>query len=401
MTAIVLVIIYLSFISLGLPDSMLGSAWPVMHKGFQASIGTAGVITMVISIGTIISSYFSGWILKRFGTATVTVVSVFMTAIALLGISLSPSLVVLILWAIPLGLGAGCVDSGLNHYIASHYKSHHMSWLHCFWGVGAMTGPIIMAWYIHHNFSWRNGYGTVSIIQFFLVFLIAMTLPIWKRQERMWKEKLQEDSSIEQGIPQEQQTKKSIFSLKGVKPALAAFFLYCAIESTLGLWGSSYLVETRGIKESTAAGWISLFYGGITLGRFINGFLTLKLSNKALIRLGQVIILIGTLLILLPLSNMFLLAGLVLAGLGCAPIFPCMLHETPARFGKEHATKLMGIQMATAYSSFTFLPPLFGFITTYTSMVIYPFVILVYVILIVFASERVNQIQSKQSVTSK
>lgn len=256
-----------------------------------------------------------------------------------------------------------------------------------------MTGPIIMSQYIKHDLSWRNGYATVSIIQFCLVIVIGLALPLWKRTEKSLHAQALEEKSIEQQeSPSSEPKKFNLFAIKGVKPSLLAFFLYCAIESTLGLWGSSYLAESRGIKASTAAGWISLFYGGITLGRFINGFLTLRMSNKSLIRLGQGIIVIGVTLILLPLPNAFLLTGLVLAGLGCAPIYPCLLHETPARFGKENASKLMGIQMAVAYSSFTFLPPLFGWVTTFTSMVIYPFVVLVFAILIIITSERVNHL---------
>jgi fucose permease len=246
--------------------------------------------------------------------------------------------------------------------------------------------------------SWRNGYLTVSIIQFCLVFFIFLVLPLWKRTEQSLQVQILEENPVTEH-ESFQTTKKKffIYSIKGVKPTLLAFFFYCAIESTLGLWGSSYLVESRGIKESTAAGWIALFYGGITLGRFINGFLTLRLGNKTLIRLGQIIIVVGTILILLPLPNVFLLSGLVLAGLGCAPIYPCMLHETPSRADKDNVSKLMGIQMAVAYSSFTFLPPLFGFITTHTTMVIYPYVILAYAFFNIISSERVNRIKSKES----
>ncbi|MHB8128315.1 MAG: MFS transporter, partial [Mobilitalea sp.] len=388
-----LIIIYIAFISLGLPDPLLGATWPIMHQDFGVSLETVGILSMIVSCGTIVSSFFSGKILHRFGTGKVTFVSILMTACALLGISYAPSFVWLLLLAIPLGLGAGSVDAGLNSYIAAHYKSHHMSWLHCFWGVGAMTGPIIMSQYVMQGHSWRMGYVTIASIQFILVLFIFLALPLWSRTEKTLQIQYHEPMSSEDPNSDSSEDKlEPILSLRGVKSVLLSFFLYCAIESTIGLWGSSFLVEVKGIDATIAAGWIALFFGGITLGRFINGFLTLKLSNKALIRMGESIILIGILLILLPLPNLFLICGFILAGLGCAPIYPCMLHDTPARYGKKNAQRLMGIQMAVAYSSFTFLPPIFGFVASKASMAIYPFVILVYVIIIIISSERVNRI---------
>jgi fucose permease len=397
MTALILIIIYIAFISLGLPDSLLGASWPIMHLDFGVSLGTAGIITMIVSCGTIVSSFFSGKILHRFGTGKVTFVSVFMTAVALLGISFAPSIVWLILLAIPLGLGAGSVDAGLNTYIAAHYKSHHMSWLHCFWGVGAMAGPIIMSQYIMRGDNWRKGYLTVSILQFVLVLIILIALPLWNKTEKTLLNSKKNNTTVtEQSTDHKEDKSSSLLSLRGVKPVLLSFFLYCAIESTIGLWGSSFLVETRGIDASVAAGWIALFFGGITLGRFINGFLTLKLSNLALIRLGLIILSAGVLLLLLPLPNTFLIVGFVLAGLGCAPIYPCMLHETPARYGKANAERLMGIQMAVAYSSFTFLPPIFGYVAEATTMMLYPFVIMVFTVIIILSTERVNLIMKSK-----
>jgi fucose permease len=396
MTAFILIIIYIAFICIGLPDPMLGSAWPIMHQDFGVALGTAGIVTMVVSCGTIISSLFSGRILHRFGTAKVTFVSILMTAVALLGISYSPSVLWLIMFAIPLGLGGGAVDAGLNAYIAAHYKSHHMSWLHCFWGVGAMTGPIIMSQYISRGSSWRMGYLTVAVIQFLLVLMIFIALPLWRKTEKSLQNVSAEKiNSQEQDSTSTTQKATSLLSLKGVKPVLLSFFLYCAIESTIGLWGSSFLVEMKGVDASIAAGWIALFFGGITLGRLINGFLTLKFNNITLIRLGLIVLSVGVILLLLPLPNFFLLCGFVLAGLGCAPIYPCMLHETPARYGKENAQRLMGVQMAVAYCSFTFLPPIFGYISEFTTMAIYPYVILAYTIIIIISSERVNKIMKR------
>lgn len=397
MTALILIIIYVAFISLGLPDSLLGSAWPIMYQGLGVTLGTAGILTMIVSCGTIISSFFSGRILHRFGTAKVTFVSVFMTAIALLGISFSPNIIWMVLLAIPLGLGAGSVDAGLNSYIATHYKSHHMSWLHCFWGIGAMGGPMIMSQYMLTGGAWRKGYLTIAIVQFVLVFFLFLALPIWSKTEKALLSSISNASSMEASSPEYKRlTAKQLLNLKGVKPIMLSFFLYCAIESTVGLWGSSYLVEIKGVDAALAAQWISLFYGGITLGRFFNGFLTLKLNNKTLIRMGEIIILVGIVFLFLPLPRYFLVFGFILIGLGCAPIYPCMLHETPNNFGKENAQGLMGIQMAVAYSSITLLPMIFGYVAEATTMSLYPYVVLVYAIVIFLSSERVNLIMKKR-----
>lgn len=398
MLTYLLIIIYLAFISLGLPDSLLGVTWPVMRLNFNASLGSAGILAMIISGGTIVSSFMSGKVLRRFGTGKVTSVSVLMTAGALLGISFAPSFLWLILLAIPLGLGAGSVDAGLNAYVANHYKSHHMSWLHCFWGVGAMTGPIIMSQFIQGDNTWRKGYLTVAIIQFTLVIILFVAQPLWEKAGGSMKpdhEDASQDDDSKESI-KEQMIDHYPFRLKGVKPVLLAFLLYCAIETTLGLWGSSFLVHVKGIEVSVAARWIAMFYGGITLGRFLSGFLTMKLSNKILIRIGQLILLVGAVLFLLPFSDYLSLLGFTLAGLGCAPIYPCMLHETPVRFGKENAQSLIGIQMAVAYTGSTILPPVFGFVASATTMALFPFVILAYTTIMLVSSEKINMFFQKK-----
>lgn len=397
MVTYILIIIYLAFISLGLPDSLLGVTWPVMRLDLNASLAAAGIISMTISGGTIVSSLLSGKVLRRFGTGKVTTVSVFLTACALLGYSFSPSFIWLILFAVPLGLGAGSVDAGLNTYVAAHYKSHHMSWLHCFWGIGAMTGPFIMSLFIGGENTWRKGYLTVALIQVVLVVILFFTLPLWHKAEKPATANVKEiedgngdSDSLFQSSNDNLKKEQHLFRIKGVKQVLLIFLLYCAIESTLGLWGSSFLVNIKGIDVSVAAKWIAMFYGGITLGRFLSGFLTLKLSNMVLIRIGQIMLLVGSLLLVLPFPNYFSLFGFILAGLGCAPIYPCMLHETPVRFGKENSQNLMGIQMAVAYTGMTFLPPIFGFAASYMTMTIFPFVILVYVIIMLVNSEKIN-----------
>lgn len=379
-----LIIIYLSFISLGLPDSLLGVAWPVMQGDLGASFGAAGYISMLISGGTIVSSLLSDRMITRFGTGTVTAVSVLMTAGALFGFSAAPSFLWLLVLALPLGLGAGAVDAGLNNYVAAHYKSHHMSWLHCFWGVGAMLGPMIMSGYISRDASWRNGYLTVAMIQFALVVLLFATLPLWKRAAHV----LPSNYVQEEGV--QQQKVSNPMKLPGVKMALASFLFYCGTESTMGLWGSSFLVQCKGIDAATAARWVSIFYGGITAGRFISGFITMRMSNRLLIRLGQITSLAGVFLLLLPLPNLCSLAGFLLVGMGCAPIYPCMLHETPVRFGKENSQMVMGFQMAVAYVGSTFLPPFFGAVASATTAGLLPIFLLVYVVGMLVTSEKIG-----------
>lgn len=395
MTTLLLLIIYLAFISLGLPDPMLGAAWPAMQIDLGAKLETAGLLFMVVASGTIISSLASGRLLKRFGTGRVTFVSVLMTAVALLGFHFSPSVIWLMVFAIPLGLGAGAVDAGLNDYVAIHYKAHHMSWLHCFWGVGATLGPVIMAQFIAGDNAWRDGYLTIAGLQFALVIVLLLTLPLWNKVTKLNNIKNNEvvDNSNEIANEENNENTKPL-KIKGVKLALAAFLFYCGIESTMGLWGSSFLVEVKGLSAATAAGWVSYYYGGITVGRFITGFITFKLSNRTLIRGGQLIALLGAVILVLPLPlpSIFSLTGFIIIGLGLAPIFPCMLHETPTRFGKTHSQTIMGYQMATAYTGSTFIPPILGFLASNTTLGIFPIFIVMFVAAMLFGSEKLNVI---------
>ena len=367
MLTILLVIIYLAFISLGLPDSLLGSTWPAMRTDLSVGLSSAGIIFMIISCGTIISSLFSGRLIKRFGTGKLTFISVTLTAVALIGFSLSPSFIWLCLMAIPLGLGGGAVDASLNNFVALHYTAKHMSWLHCFWGIGATLGPVIMSLFISRNNQWRKGYFTIAMIQLSLVFILFITLPFWKKIGKKQDKIEEEDKGIK---------KTKVLRIPGVKLVLVSFVFYCATESTAGLWGSSYLVNYKGLPASQAARWISLFYGSITIGRLLSGFLTMKINNKILIRLGQVICIIGAICLLLPLPIYFSMIGLILLGLGCAPIYPCMLHETPERFGKRASQSIMGIQMGFAYMGSMFMPPILGFIASKTSIAIFPYFLL-------------------------
>lgn len=380
MFSLLLALIYVSFISLGLPDSLLGSAWPQMQESLGVSLSLGGVISFLITASTILSSLVSHQVIQRFGTGAVTMCSVALTALALFGFSLSNSFLALCLWAIPYGLGAGSVDAALNNFVALHCKAKHMSWLHCFWGIGATGGPYIMGLCMSRGMGWQAGYRTISFLQIALTLILLLSLPLWKKQELPL-------SGGETVRPQTPQWGK-LLKRPGVKAALTAFFFYSALELTTGLWGSSYMVAVRGISPETAAKWISLFYLGITAGRFFSGFLTLRFSDDAMVRLGEGTAIVGILLILLPLHNLFLCLGLILTGLGCAPIYPSLLHATPQRFGKSLSQSLMGTQMAISYLGSTTMPPVSGFLSEKISMGLYPILLLVFALCMTILTEK-------------
>ena len=361
---LLLAIIYLSFISLGLPDGLLGAGWPSMYLSLNVPMSYAGIVSMIISAGTVISSLQSDRLTKKLGTGKITALSVAVTAIALLGFSFSNSFLVLCLWAVPYGLGAGSVDASINNYVALHYGSHHMSWLHCMWGVGAAAGPYVMGWVLTGGKSWCMGYRYIGIVQVILSAILFASLPLWKERK---KEKTDENMHREEVL-----TLRNIIKIPGAKEIMIAFFCYCAFESTAGLWASSYLVLHHGIDSQTAASFASMFYIGITIGRGLNGFLAMKLSDTKMIRLGMGIMAIGCITLLLPLGNQVALGGLILVGLGCAPIYPCVIHSTPAHFGEERSQALVGVQMASAYTGTCLMPPVFGMIASHISVMFFP-----------------------------
>lgn len=379
MLTILLIIIYIAFISLGLPDAILGSAWPLMHTDLNVPISYAGIATMIVSGGTIISSFFSEKMIRKFGTGKVTTISVLLTATGLLGIYFAPSFIWICLLGIPLGIGAGAVDATLNNFVALHYEAKHMNWLHCFWGIGATSGPFIMSLFLLNQNGWRIGYATIGIIQAILVICLFISLPLWRQFETTQKVEEEDDNGIKI---------KSLLKIPGAKPTLIAFFCYCAVELTTGLWASSYLVVNDGLAVELAAKWASFYYLGITVGRFIAGFLTMKLTNTQMIRIGQTICIIGAILLVLPITSVFKLIGLIFIGLGCAPIYPAMLHETPNRFGKELSQRLMGIQMATAYVGSTLIPPLFGALSKVLGLQMLPYFLLIFLIIMLVSSEK-------------
>ena len=373
MVHLLLVIIYLAFISLGLPDGLLGAAWPTMYPGFGVPVSYAGAVSMIVAFGTIVSSLLSDRLTYRFGTGKVTAVSVAMTAAALFGFSACTEYWMLLLWAVPYGLGAGGVDASLNNYVALHYSSRHMSWLHCMWGVGASVGPYIMGWVLSGGAHWSGGYRIVGIVQVCLTIVLFLTLGLWKDRRA--------EAENAEPVPL-----AKVFRIAGAKEILVTFFCYCALEQTAALWASSYLTLSKGVDAETAAFFASMFFLGITAGRALNGFLTIKFDDKTLIRMGCAVIGLGIGAMLLP-GNMAL-AGLLLVGLGCAPVYPCIIHSTPANFGPEKSQALIGVQMASAYVGTLLMPPLFGVIAGSIGAWVMPAYLLAILVLMALMHER-------------
>ncbi len=393
MVHLLLAIIYLAFISLGLPDSLLGSAWPVMYQEFSVPVSYAGGISMIIAVGTIICSLQSDRLTKRFGTANVTVFSVATTAVALFGFSISRSYIALCLWAIPYGLGAGGVDASLNNYVALNYSGKHMSWLHCMWGVGASLGPYIMGYALTNGQSWNMGYRYISVIQIALTVILVLSLPLWKTQKNDSKNDFA-NSRESKPIPL-----REIIRIPGAREIIVTFFCYCALEQTTSLWASSYLVLWRGLSKEAAAALASLFFIGLTGGRMLGGFLTVKLNDSRMIRLGQALILVGVICLFLPFGNASDFAGLVLIGLGCAPIYPSIIHATPGNFGVEKSQAMIGVQMASAYVGSCIMPPVFGLVANHVSISLFPVYLLALLALMIFMHERMLPKVSLPTVT--
>lgn len=385
MYGLLLALIYLAFISLGLPDSLLGSGWPVMHAELGVPVSFMGIISMIISGGTIISSLLSDKLTRKLGTRVVTVASVFLTVIALFGFSFSDKFWMLIIFAIPYGLGAGAIDAALNNYVALHYKSRHMSWLHCFWGVGTIVSPFIMGYALTAS-SWNDGYRIVGYIQLAIALLLLLTLPVWKVNK---KPELLDNKSV--GF-------FGALKIKGVPLLLVGFFAYCAAEATAMQWASTYFVEVKNIPTEQAASFASLFYIGITVGRFVSGFVTDRLGDRKMIIIGTCILICGIILLLIPVNSYILsLIGFVVIGLGCAPVYPCIIHSTPNNFGAENSGAIIGIQMASAYVGTTFIPPLFGLLGNFLGFEIMPVFLLVFVALMITMTELTFRVTKKKA----
>lgn len=376
----ILIVIYIVFISLGLPDSVFGVSWPVLHIefGIPESFGSFySIITGVCSGGI---AFIAGKLLRKFGTANVTFFSILLTAIGLLGISFSPNIIVMMICSIIMCYGQGAIDTGLNNYISLHYEARHMNWLHCFWGVGVTTSPLIMSLFLNgENGSWRNGYRILAIMQISIGFLVALSLKKWKKLEKEdVKEEIQEQSEKHSVI--------DILRLKGALTSILSQGLYCSMEFLIGTWGASFLVNTHNYSPDSAARWISLYFGGIMLGRLISGFISIKANDNTLIRGGIITAFFGILLLALPLGNISV-AGLLLIGVGFGPIFPSILHSVPERFGAKYSADLTGFHMGGAYGIGFTVQLIFGFIATATTFKITPFVLLGFIILLFIINE--------------
>ncbi len=383
MYSFLLALIYLAFISLGLPDSLLGAGWPVMHTELGVSVSFMGIISMVISGGTIVSSLLSDKLTHKFGTRAVTVASVFLTVAALFGFSFSGSFSMLIIFAVPYGLGAGAIDAALNNYVALHYKAKHMSWLHCFWGVGAIISPFIMSFALK-NLNWNSGYRIVGFIQLAIALLLLVTLPVWKINK------------TESTADTKRVGLTAALKIKGVPFLLIGFFAYCAAEATAMYWASTYFTEVKGISGDRAASFAALFYIGITLGRFASGFITERLGDRRMILLGTGILACGIMILLIPVqSYMTAFAAFLVIGFGCAPIYPCIIHSTPANFGAENSGAIIGIQMASAYVGSTFIPPLFGLFGNAVGFSVMPVYLLAFFALMIIMTEATFRITGK------
>ena len=376
MFSLLLLIIYLSFVSLGLPDAVLGAAWPIIHEEFGVPISFSGSIYMLISCCTILSSLKSESLRLRFGTGKITAFSVLLTAVAIFGFSISPSLSVMLFFAIPYGLGAGSVDAALNHYVAVHYSGRSMNWLHCMWGIGAALGPYILGFVLQRGESWRSGYLVLSMIQATLTIVHFLSLGLWGKEEK--KEKTEEKKTP--------MSFRQILSITGAKECLVSFFLYCAIEQTLGLWSGSFMVYSLKIEAKLAASFVALFYFGITFGRFLAGILAAKWKDEALILGGCGILFLGLVLLFcsmvpsqevklfgMELRQLLVICALLLSGLGCAPIYPAIIHSTPRNFGAENTSALIGKQMAAAYIGSMSFPPFFGVLAKIFGTGLFPF----------------------------
>jgi fucose permease len=375
-------IIYIAFIMLGLPN-VLGSAWPSMHEQLGVSGASAGIISMILSGATILAALWCDKVIRRLNAGRLVLINLIAVATSLVGFSMSTHFISLCLWSIPLGLGMGFIDATLNNVVALWYEAKHMNWLHAFWGVGASIGPIIMSSFLLRKNSWEAGYRFIGLAQFVFIAVFLLTFKLWKQVQSL---------SVEpKEIQKKSSSMKQLIQLPGVKQSLLLFFCYSAIEATVGLWASSYLVIVRRLVEETATLWVSFYFGGITAGRFMAGFLTMKLSHKQLIQLGSGLIGLGIIILFLPLPEILLLIALFLIGLGCAPIFPSLIHETPNNFGAEHSQAIVGIQMAFAYTGAMLMPPLFGLLAELAGYDLLPFYIGGFLILMMIMAKWLYQ----------
>lgn len=416
MINLLLPLIYLAFISLGLPDALLGSAWPAIYPDFSVPVSYAGIISMIISLGTIFSSLFSDRIIAWLGTGKVSAFSVALTAGAILGFSYSPNFWVLCICAIPYGLGAGSIDVALNNYVALHFKSTHMNWLHCCWGIGATLGPYIMGISLAAGGSWKTGYWYIAWLQLLITAILFLSLPLWKRCESL-TETVSPNKSGENSSQADRSGNPSaanlgdtsgasnsqarprplklsqVIKIRGVKEMMTCFFCYSILEQTTGLWAATYLKLFKGMDAASAAAFAGMLFLGVTLGRAVSGFLAIRFNDQQMIRLGIVLAAVGLVILLIPGSAGLAVWAMILIGLGCSPIYPAMIHVTPLIFGKEHSRAVIGVQMASSYVAVLDMPPLFGLIASNLSVGLLPLYLAGALVVFVLMQRRLSRLQ--------
>ncbi len=369
MATLLLIVIYIAFIGLGVPDSLFGTAWPAIYTDLNLPVSWASIVTIIVSCGTITSSLLSSWLISRFGTGKITAVSTLMTALALLGFSCSDSMLWLCLCAIPLGLGAGSIDTALNNYVALHYKASHMNFLHCFYGIGVSLSPYLMSLALSKG-TWEGGYRAVFWFQLAIAALTALALPLWKKVRHAQNGEEAEETPRVLSFP-------ALMKMPKVRMACLVFIGYCALEYTCGTWGSTFLVNAKGAAADTAARMVTFYYVGLALGRFLSGVLAGLLHSRQLVKIGQMILLAAVVSLFLPLPFAFCSVSLFFIGLGNGPIFPNMLHLTPELFGKDLSQAVIGAEMATSYIGVLLAPALFGLIAQNVTAALFPVYLLV------------------------
>lgn len=378
MYSLLIAVIYLIFISLGLPDSLLGSGWPAMHAAFSVPSSYAGYVSMAISFMTIISALLSPIMIKRFHTKWIVIVSIFLTVMGLIGFSISTSYAMLFVFAVPYGMGAGAIDASVNHYVANNYSGSVMNFLHCFYGVGAVISPNIMAVALSKA-SWNEGYRWTAYIQIFILLICIISLPLWKKNERDSNKQEEEVAGIREALKR-----------PGVVLTLIAFFAYCSGEATCFLWTSSYFAGVKeGLTDHLIASFGSLIFGGLMLGRLISGFVSNRLGDRMLIRIGIFVEVVGILLVMIPVASFIPAAiGFVIIGTGMGPVYPAIQHMAPTNFGERYSAAVIGLQMASAYMGSTFMPMIFGNIQEKIGIGIMPFYLLIFAVLNIWMLER-------------
>lgn len=378
MYSLLIAVIYLIFISLGLPDSLLGSGWPAMHAAFSVPSSYAGYVSMAISFMTIISALLSPIMIKRFHTKWIVIVSIFLMVMGLIGFSISTSYAMLFVFAVPYGMGAGAIDASVNHYVANNYSGSVMNFLHCFYGVGAVISPNIMAVALSKA-SWNEGYRWTAYIQIFILLICIISLPLWKKNESDSNKQEEEVARIREALKR-----------PGVVLTLIAFFAYCSGEATCFLWTSSYFAGVKeGLTDHLIASFGSLIFGGLMLGRLISGFVSNRLGDRMLIRIGIFVEVVGILLVMIPVASFIPAAiGFVIIGTGMGPVYPAIQHMAPTNFGERYSAAVIGLQMASAYIGSTFMPMIFGNIQEKIGIGIMPFYLLIFAVLNIWMLER-------------